>query len=72
MPPAASAAAEAPEGGSPRGAAGGFVGPDRLDAQLTFEDARAGGYTLGSGVIMVFDEDTDLVDLCPADRAILP
>jgi NADH-quinone oxidoreductase subunit F len=45
------------------GAAGGFVGPDRLDARLTFEDARAGGYTLGSGVIMVFDADTDLVDL---------
>jgi NADH-quinone oxidoreductase subunit F len=45
------------------GAAGGFVGPDRLDTRLTFEDARAGGYTLGSGVIMVFDEDTDLVDL---------
>jgi NADH-quinone oxidoreductase subunit F len=46
------------------GAAGGFVGPDKLDAKLTFEDARAGGYTLGSGVVMVFDEDTDLVDLC--------
>ena len=46
------------------GAAGGFVGPDRLDARLTFEDARSGGYTLGSGVVMVFDEDTDLVDLC--------
>jgi NADH-quinone oxidoreductase subunit F len=46
------------------GAAGGFVGPDLLDAKLTFEDARAGGYTLGSGVIMVFDEGADLVDLC--------
>jgi NADH-quinone oxidoreductase subunit F len=46
------------------GAAGGFVGPDRLDARLTFEDARAGGYTLGSGVVMVLDDDTDLVDLC--------
>jgi NADH-quinone oxidoreductase subunit F len=46
------------------GAAGGFVGADRLDARLTFEDARAGGYTLGSGVIMVLDERTDLVDLC--------
>jgi len=45
------------------GAAGGFLGPDRLDAKLTFEDAREGGYTLGSGVVMVFDEDTDLVDL---------
>jgi NADH-quinone oxidoreductase subunit F len=46
------------------GAAGGFVGPDRLDARLTFEDAKSGGYTLGSGVVMVLDEDTDLVDLC--------
>jgi NADH-quinone oxidoreductase subunit F len=46
------------------GAAGGFVGPDLVDARLTFEDARAGGYTLGSGVIMVFDERADLVDLC--------
>jgi len=46
------------------GAAGGFVGPDRLDARLTFEDAREGGYTLGSGVIMVFDDSTDLVDIC--------
>jgi NADH-quinone oxidoreductase subunit F len=46
------------------GAAGGFVGPDRLDVRLTFEDARAGGYTLGSGVIMVLGERVDLVDLC--------
>jgi NADH-quinone oxidoreductase subunit F len=46
------------------GAAGGFVGPADLDGRLTFEDARAGEYTLGSGVVMVFDEDTDLVDLC--------
>jgi NADH-quinone oxidoreductase subunit F len=46
------------------GAAGGFVGPDLLDARLTFEDAREGGYTLGSGVVMVFDESADLVDLC--------
>ena len=44
------------------GAAGGFVGSDRLDVRLTFEDARAGGYTLGSGVVMVFGQDTDLVD----------
>ena len=44
------------------GAAGGFVGPDRLDVRLTFEDAKAGGYTLGSGVVMVFGQDTDLVD----------
>ena len=46
------------------GAAGGFVAPDRLDLRLTFEDAREGGYTLGSGVVMLFDQDTDLADLC--------
>ncbi|HEX6399304.1 MAG TPA: NAD(P)H-dependent oxidoreductase subunit E [Actinomycetota bacterium] len=46
------------------GAAGGFVGPADLEARMTFEDARVGGYTLGSGVVMVFDEGTDLVDLC--------
>ena len=46
------------------GAAGGFVGPDRLGVRMTFEDARDGGYTLGSGVVMVFDEDADLTDAC--------
>jgi NADH-quinone oxidoreductase subunit F len=45
------------------GAAGGFVTPEELDVRLTFEDARAGGYTLGSGVVMVLDETADLVDL---------
>jgi NADH-quinone oxidoreductase subunit F len=45
------------------GAAGGFLGPDRLDARLTFEDAREGGYTLGSGVVMAFDDTVDLVDV---------
>ena len=43
------------------GAAGIFVGPRALDLPLTFE-ARAAGATLGSGVVMVFDETTDLVD----------
>ncbi|HET6714079.1 MAG TPA: NADH-ubiquinone oxidoreductase-F iron-sulfur binding region domain-containing protein [Actinomycetota bacterium] len=46
------------------GAAGGFVGPDRLDVRLTFEDAREGGYTLGSGVVMVFGDSADLSDTC--------
>ncbi|MGZ5306667.1 MAG: NADH-ubiquinone oxidoreductase-F iron-sulfur binding region domain-containing protein, partial [Actinomycetota bacterium] len=45
------------------GAAGGFVTPDDLDIKLTFEDARAGGYTLGSGVVMAFNESVDLVDI---------
>jgi NADH-quinone oxidoreductase subunit F len=44
------------------GAAGVFVGSDALDMPLTFEATRAAGATLGSGVIMVFDETADLVD----------
>jgi NADH-quinone oxidoreductase subunit F len=43
------------------GAAGVFVGPDALDVPLTFEGTRAIGATLGSGVVMVFDETADLV-----------
>ena len=38
------------------GAAGSFVGPDELDVPLTFEGTRAIGASLGSGVVMVFDE----------------
>jgi len=45
------------------GAAGSFVTPDDLDLRLTFEDAKAAGVTLGSGVVMVFDEDVDLADI---------
>ncbi|HXG89182.1 MAG TPA: NAD(P)H-dependent oxidoreductase subunit E [Vicinamibacterales bacterium] len=44
------------------GAAGSFVGPDALAMPLTFEDARAAGTTLGSGVVMVFDDTADLTD----------
>ena len=43
------------------GAAGAFVGPDALDVPLTFEGTRAIGASLGSGVVMVFDETADLV-----------
>jgi NADH-quinone oxidoreductase subunit F len=43
------------------GAAGAFVGPDMLDIELTHEATRAAGLTLGSGVVMVFDENADLV-----------
>ena len=42
------------------GAAGGFLRPDELDLPLTFEDAREAGTTLGSGVVLVFDETVDL------------
>ncbi|HUQ44497.1 MAG TPA: NADH-ubiquinone oxidoreductase-F iron-sulfur binding region domain-containing protein, partial [Candidatus Limnocylindria bacterium] len=43
------------------GAAGVFVGPDALEVPLTFEGTRAIGASLGSGVVMVFDETTDMV-----------
>jgi NADH-quinone oxidoreductase subunit F len=45
------------------GAAGSFIGPDQLDTPLTFEGTRAIGATLGSGVVMVFDESVDLGDI---------
>jgi NADH-quinone oxidoreductase subunit F len=43
------------------GAAGAFIGPDDVDVPLTFEGTREIGATLGSGVVMVFDETADLV-----------
>ena len=42
------------------GAAGSFVSPKHLDTPLTFEGTRAIGASLGSGVVMVFDEDSDM------------
>ncbi|MGZ8603655.1 MAG: NAD(P)H-dependent oxidoreductase subunit E [Actinomycetota bacterium] len=45
------------------GAAGTFVGPGSLDLRLTFEDARAAGATLGSGVVMVFDRTVNLAEI---------
>jgi NADH-quinone oxidoreductase subunit F len=42
------------------GAAGTFVGPQELDTPLSFENTRATGATLGSGVVMLFDDTVDL------------
>jgi NADH-quinone oxidoreductase subunit F len=42
------------------GAAGAFVSPSELDTPLTFEGTRAIGATLGSGVVMLFDDSIDL------------
>jgi NADH-quinone oxidoreductase subunit F len=42
------------------GAAGVFVTPDDLDMPLTFEGVRAKNATLGSGVVMAFDDSVDL------------
>lgn len=45
------------------GAAGAFTNEKDLDIPLTFEDLRAAGLPLGSGVITVFDETRDLRDI---------
>jgi NADH-quinone oxidoreductase subunit F len=42
------------------GAAGTFAGPGDLDLPLSIEGARAAGLTLGSGVVMVFDDTVDV------------
>jgi NADH-quinone oxidoreductase subunit F len=42
------------------GAAGSFVRPDELDIPLTFEGTRGAGTTLGSGVVMAFDDRVPL------------
>ena len=42
------------------GAAGGFVRADELDIPLTFEGVRANNTTLGSGVVLAFDDTVDL------------
>src|SRR3954468_17904619 len=43
------------------GPPGAFVGPDMLDLKLTHEDTRAAGVTLGSGVVIVYDDEAELV-----------
>ncbi|MFD4509390.1 NADH-ubiquinone oxidoreductase-F iron-sulfur binding region domain-containing protein [Streptomyces sp. NPDC058457] len=45
------------------GAAGGFVRPDELGIPLTFEGTREAGTTLGSGVVMAFDDTVPLPQL---------
>ncbi len=45
------------------GAAGAFVGAADLDMPLTLEGARERGATLGSGVVLVFDDTVDLKPL---------
>ena len=42
------------------GAAGSFVGPDGLDVLLTNHGVRERGLSLGSGAVVVFDQEVDL------------
>ena len=45
------------------GTAGTFVGPDKLDTPLDFDSMKNYGVSLGSGVILVIDEDNCAVDV---------
>ena len=45
------------------GAAGAFAASNQLDVKMTFEDLRAAGLPLGSGVVMVFDETRNMRDV---------
>jgi NADH-quinone oxidoreductase subunit F len=45
------------------GAAGVFVTPEELDIPLTIEGTRAAGATIGSGVVMLFDDHVDLGEI---------
>jgi NADH-quinone oxidoreductase subunit F len=45
------------------GAAGSFVAPDQLDLPLAFEAVRDAGTTLGSGVVMAFDDTVSMPDI---------
>jgi NADH-quinone oxidoreductase subunit F len=42
------------------GAAGSFISPAELDTPLTFEGTRSIGASLGSAVVMLFDDTVDL------------
>jgi NADH-quinone oxidoreductase subunit F len=42
------------------GAAGKFATKDDLDLEMSFEGLKAAGHTLGSGVVMVINQDRDL------------
>jgi NADH-quinone oxidoreductase subunit F len=55
------AGAEPPKAVLLGGAAGSFLRPDQLDLPLSFDAARAAGVTLGSGVVIVYGENAELV-----------
>jgi NADH-quinone oxidoreductase subunit F len=42
------------------GAAGRFLTPDELDVELSFEETRRVGTTMGSGVVLLIDDTVDM------------
>jgi NADH:ubiquinone oxidoreductase subunit F (NADH-binding)/(2Fe-2S) ferredoxin len=45
------------------GAAGAFLGPDMLDVQMDFVNLKEYAAALGSGAVLVMDEDTSMLDM---------
>jgi NADH-quinone oxidoreductase subunit F len=45
------------------GAAGAFLGPDMLDVQMDFVNLKEYAAALGSGAILVMNEDTSMIDM---------
>ena len=45
-------------------AAGVFVTPEMLDTALDMESCAAAGMSLGTGNLLFFDEDADVIELC--------
>jgi len=45
------------------GAAGAFLGPDMLDVKMDFVSLKEYSAVLGSGAILVMDEDVDMLDM---------
>lgn len=45
------------------GAAGAFLGPDMLDVQMDFVNLKEYAAALGSGAVLVMNEDTSMVDM---------
>jgi NADH-quinone oxidoreductase subunit F len=45
------------------GAAGAFLGPDMLDVRMDFVNLKEYAAALGSGAILVMNEETDMVDM---------
>ncbi|HOE18593.1 MAG TPA: NADH-quinone oxidoreductase subunit NuoF [Syntrophorhabdaceae bacterium] len=45
------------------GAAGAFLGPDMLDVKMDFVNLKEYSAVLGSGAILVMDEDVDMLDM---------
>ncbi|MBU7016627.1 MAG: NADH-quinone oxidoreductase subunit NuoF [Theionarchaea archaeon] len=44
-------------------ASGAFLGEDKLDVQLSFEDLAENNGCLGSGAVLVLDEDTSILEV---------